>query len=757
MLARILGRNKQTTTASSPVVAVSPKAEETPEQEEIMAASTTPTVARVIETDKAIIEPQTDDNNNAEEQEFPETMIEEESPVKEHSSTHPQIKVEDIQIELSSRDDDDDDDPEKGVLRTQQAPEINDDVLAPAGWVCSLEHEPAASWPVSLCETLPATLRQKLESKAIPRTPLEKRMIRAHVQRSALLSSIQDKNRRQTQRASYLCRVKKDLEATSVRQREQKLAQKLEFASERREQKLADISQSGFIMGSTYPQYEEVMHEEGETSFIEQDQVEDESSMMMTEEDEALMMEYYAHEQEQFKHEQEELAAMDDHSESEYWGASRQSRFESAIRFRDLILKEISKRAGKEVARARLVASQVAAAEVEQSEMRAQVLTERLERASIRRHVLLDRVRVAAGRHSNYVKSVTLTCKYMDRRSAQMLQHQLDSASFRRDVQLEEIKSNARQANLSAQFRACCAYRLLDAKWLNTALRTTAKQNQAHARRSQLAATRQSKLALAADYRLEVARRVQRSDVQERTARALSTDVGAQRATSRRHAFLARRVAKISERRVRHRARRLNAHVARLQAQKWNTRDRCARAAHRRALFLETRVQRAARRNWHSRVARDRVVEFRQEEAAQALGRSLDKLEAAEARAQDARRPVFAELGRLRGVRATQVLLARSSIATRLVQRKEAFARLRQATIEQARTNAALSRVAKSQRVSSNREFMSHFYSQVVSNTTLARGRGAELRRALYLDAVQSCAFENMTRYVCEEGFFLEG
>lgn len=563
-----------------------------------------------------------------------------------------------------------------------------------AGWIYPFEKK--QSWPQDLQECFPATWIQRFDARAVQSTTLEKKMIRADSNRETMMDMIAEKASTHNQHVTHICLVKKDMETSANRAQVTTIESKIQKADERREAMLSEKSSAAMASKAAYED-----HVQEQIDFVE-----------------ALEQEYYIE--------------------------TPQKRMESAIQFRSFIMQEISRRAGARVARARMIASEMANAEAEAADIAGQILNERLQRAEVRRSIVLDRKRLAAGRHSNYVKSVYLTNKYMERRTAQMIQHNLDAAKFRRDVKLEEIKSNARQQNLSAQFRACCAYRLLDAKWLNYALKTTAAQTSAKMRRDLQLEAQQKRLHDAELRRADVL--ATHRLIQSTNAESDSMEMKLRAASERRDALKFERIAVIQERAamIRSRKAKLQAFNRRAARKAWS--QKIEDAARRRANYLARRRQACATRNWHAKILADRFVEELAEAAALTLSNWESKLNSAATRRMESQRPIFAELVSLRLIRAQQVLAARQSIAERIFSRKQAFLKLRLSALNQMRTNRAFDRLARVKRVQSNRAFMDNFYSQVIKNTMIARQRGAELRRSLYTDAIRAAALETIER-----------
>lgn len=556
---------------------------------------------------------------------------------------------------------------------------------SPAGWIHSFDK--SAIWPETL--DLPLGLQARFDQRSIPTVPLDEKMNAATKRRQSILEHRCERLSKHNNKVAHALLVRKDLALSAERNEAEKITQKIEQARERRENILGQKRSSA------------------------NDSITPKSSI----------------------------------SEGEYetYTMSPRSKMDSARRFRSLYLQEVSRRAGQEVEYARMVASEVSSAEEEASAIIQEMLDQRLQRAEVRRSIVLDNRRLAAGRHGNYVKSVYLTNRYMDRRSAQMIQHNLDAAAFRREVKLEEIKSNARQQNLSAQFRACCAYRVLDAKWLNYALKSSAAQTTAKMRRDMRMEELQKRLHEAELRRADVLathRLITSSKAEFMEQYVIRMD----NAAYRRELFLYERRMIIQERANIIRARKSSIHVIKRRAARKAITNKLQAAKMRRDAFLESRRSVCATRNWHAKVCGDRQVEIYQEEHDAGLARFEDKLQAAEQRRIEYQQPIFAQLVSLRVSRAKQVRLARHHIDCRIAERKRAFSKLRLSALNQMQLNKTFDRLSRVKRVQSNRQFMDTFYKQVISNTTTARQRGAELRRALYYDAVKASARETIER-----------
>lgn len=561
-------------------------------------------------------------------------------------------------------------------------------IPSPAGWIHSFDK----TTPWSEMLHLPLHLQARIEKRSIPRLPLDEKMNAAIRRRQEILDLRSERLNQHNSKITHALLVRQDFAFSTKRNDAEKITKKIEQARERRENILSHKGSSTNDSNDPKPSVSESEEHETKTYVM-----------------------------------------------------SPYSKMDSARRFRSLYLQEVSRRAGEEVEYARMVASEVSCAEEEASSIIQEMLDQRMQRAEVRRSIVLDNRRLAAGRHGNYVKSVYLTNRYMDRRSAQMIQHNLDAAIFRREVKLEEIKSNARQQNLSAQFRACCAYRVLDAKWLNYALKSSAAQTSAKMRRDMQMEELQKRLHKAelrradvlAAHRLIMSNKVEFMDQYE---------IRMENAAYRREMFLYERRMAIQQRVNIIRARKSSAHVIQRRAARKAMTNKLQAAKMRRDALLECRRSICATRNWHAKVCGDRQTEIYRENHDAGLERFEDKLRAAEERRQDYQQPIFAQLVSLRVSRAKQVRLARHHIDCRIAERQGAFSKLRLSALNQMQLNKTFDRLSRVKRVQSNRQFMDTFYKQVISNTTTARQRGAELRRALYHDAVRASARETIDR-----------
>lgn len=575
------------------------------------------------------------------------------------------------------------DDIEVEVVKSESMPRQ----IPPAGWVCSYEKN--TIWLQDLADAMPKGLKTKLDRRITSsyqkNKDLNERMNSAWNRRVQLLREKSEKLGRRYNGVLHTVLLTQDQKWNQLRVREENMKKRLNKAEERRESVLAA----------------KMVNKRGEESNDDVD-----------------------------------------------YGAgnsiSRQERMEAASKLRSLILEDKSRRAGQNAEYARLVATEVSHAEEEASAIVERLLEQRLERADVRRSIVLDRKRLAAGRHGNYVKSVYLTNRYMERRSAQMIQHNLDAANFRRDVLLEEIKSNARQQNLSAQFRACCAYRLLDAKWLNYALKSTAAQTTAKMRRDTKFDLQQQKLHEAEMKRADVRARYEMIISEKQDEQGLNERL--HRAAYLRELQLYERRVIIQERNAIIRGRKAAANTINRRKKRQELENKVTAAAYRRSAFLERRRSVCATRNWHARVLADRQQEVYVEESANALQGLNAKLNAAEDRREEYVQPIFAQLVALRGIRAQHVIHANEKFNQRQLDRKIAFSKIRIASLNQARMNKSFERISRFKRVQSNRKFMDTFYKQVISNITMARQSGAKVRRELYNDAIRAAATETVER-----------
>ncbi|OQR92331.1 hypothetical protein ACHHYP_03805 [Achlya hypogyna] len=427
------------------------------------------------------------------------------------------------------------------------------------------------------------------------------------------------------------------------------------------------------------------------------------------------------------------------------WEAS-QARQASARLAREDGLKEKVRRAGRIGDRAKDIAADVAALYGQYAVLATQDLQQRLARAEVRRLIRLDKRRLAAGRHGNYVRSVYLTTKYLARCAGERLVLQLEAATARRRAALDAIATRTRRHNLSAQFRASCAVRLLDAQWLNVALRSSSAQQSAALRRRDLLGERVLLLQAAAARRVDV-REQRRHDTHVRCGLigdALARRLGA--ADARRGAVLAATVARIAGRRDLLRARKWTAARTARRAAAWAIKDRLAQATKRREAFLERRRAACATRNWYARVVAHRQAEVRAEVSARLAARGAAAQTAAANRRCDQQRQIFCELVELRRQRVQHVLVAHAQLVARAVARKAAAAEMRRNEDEHLRARAAHARWLRRQAVAEARAHATHFRAQCLRSSVFARLRAATIRRALFMAAIRAASAEDAAK-----------
>ncbi|KAF0716873.1 Aste57867_2615 [Aphanomyces stellatus] len=432
-------------------------------------------------------------------------------------------------------------------------------------------------------------------------------------------------------------------------------------------------------------------------------------------------------------------------SESTLWETS-QRRIAQAQSTRQQILGERSGRAGFTVERAKAVAADVAELHEQYEALATQDLEDRLTRAEVRRLIHLDKRRLIAGRHGNYVKSVYLTNRYMERREAERLDMAMDAAIARRDAHIESIQSRARRHNLSAQFRASCAFRLFDAQWLNKALRGASAQQAADVRRDHFLQTRVAALQDAALRRHNVARARNRATIERSHAIGSALSERQRSASERRQAQLEWTRDVIAARRDYIRARKINeAHQTKRLAKRYFL-DKVEQATKRREAIVERRRASAATRNWYAKVLAHRQVEARAEASAVAALQIEEKLEAAAYRRQENQRPLFSELVSLRLKRVGHVLNSHHQLLARLSSRKEALASIRLAEMDHERAQSWHAKWLHTQQVKERRDHDLVFRQQCVASHAFARLRSAEIRRALAQDAIRMNVEEDRAR-----------
>ncbi|RHY89981.1 hypothetical protein DYB35_004555, partial [Aphanomyces astaci] len=403
-------------------------------------------------------------------------------------------------------------------------------------------------------------------------------------------------------------------------------------------------------------------------------------------------------------------------------------------------------RAGAVVERAKAVSADAAVLLGHYKVVAAQDLEARLARAEVRRTIHLDKRRLIAGRHGNYVKSVYLTNRYMERREAERLDLAMETAIARRDAHVESIQSRARRHNVSVHFRAGCAFRLFDAQWLNQALRSAAAMQAATLRRDAILQDRVARLQDASVRRQQVARTRLRVGVETASAIAQNLAARLHGASRRRSAQFAWVRHCISGRRDHLRARKIQAaHVAKRIA-KAAVLDKVNQATKRREGWLERRRAATAARNWYAKVLAHRQQEAREEDAAALAARISDEQEAAAQRREEFTRPLFSELVALRSQRVQHVLHSHHQLLVRLSARKEALAAVRLAEFAHLRARASHAVWLHTQQVTERREHDHVFRQQCVASHAFARLRSAEIRRALAQDAIRVAAEEDRTR-----------
>ncbi|CAK5023197.1 unnamed protein product [Aphanomyces euteiches] len=423
-----------------------------------------------------------------------------------------------------------------------------------------------------------------------------------------------------------------------------------------------------------------------------------------------------------------------------------QRRITLAQEAREQLLSQRSARSGAAVDRAKAIAADIASLHEQYKELAAQDLQDRLTRASMRRLILLDKRRLIAGRHSNYVKSVYLTNRYMERREAEQLEINMDAAVARRDANIEAIQSNARRHNLSTQFRVSCAFRLFDAKWLNQALRNTSAQQSADLRRDQLLQARLAALQDAASRRFHVMCTRRQQTIEKANLVGAALQKRLDEAAIRRQIHLTMIRQRIVDRRELIRARKIHfAHQFKRYA-KWFYLDKVDQAKKRREAWLEHRRSAAATRNWYAKVLAHRQVEARIESSESLALQVQEKLEAAASRRFEYQRPLFSELVNLRGKRVEHVLGAHKQLLTRLSARKAALASIRLAEIDHERATARHAAWLHVQQVKERREHDQVFRQQCIASHAFARLRSAEIRRALGYEAIRVAAEQNRER-----------
>lgn len=562
-----------------------------------------------------------------------------------------------------------------------------------SSWIHSFDK--TCVWPKTLTTCFPAALAGRISARSVPSRALDEKLTDATARRAAFYAKRIDALLTHNKAVRHALLVRKDLSRAEESRKASLLRNKSQAAQARREDIL------------------------GQKRSCANDLVTPKSSISES-----------------------------DHEEVMYNNVTSSSmqKMENAVQFRNLYLKEVSRAAGKSVEHARWVAQEVQSAHEENAAFIEECMDARLARAEVRRSIVLDRRRLAAGRHGNYVKSVYLTNRYLDRRSAQMIQHQLDAATFRREVKLEEIKSNARQQNLSAQFRSCVAFRMWDAKWLNVALKTTAAQTAAKMRRDLASEQLQERLHEAALRREEVQATKRAILANQRDTVASETYEKMENATYRREIRLYERRAVIQERATIIRARKSLLSARERKAKRKELANKAEQAKMRRDAFLTSRRSACATYNWHAKIAANVQQEKLQEITATGLSQWQDRLTRAELRRQEFQEPIFAMLVSLRLKRAATVRSARTYVDKRIAERKTAFTNLRLSALGQKSINKTFERLSRVKRVQSNRQFMETFYKQVIANTTTARQRGAELRRSLYYDAIKAAATETIER-----------
>jgi hypothetical protein len=568
----------------------------------------------------------------------------------------------------------------------EESPELVSDV--PSAWIHAFDKN--QSWAQGL--TMPTTLAKSIDTRIqkLPSKNAEVRFTETIARREERLDDIAEERYQYHLKIAHAAMAKLDLEDHLLAKRASKIEERIQDASDRREAIL--LEKAAWANELTMP-----------------------------------------------------MAPENEEDESVIEAVTPQKRFDEAIKKRNELLSEKKRRARMQVDRARFISSALNEAEGEYAEYCNQHLEERLHRADVRRSIFLDRRRLNAGRHANYVRSVYLTGRYMERRTGEMIQHNLDAADFRREVRLEERKSNARQHNLSAQFRVSCANRLFDAKWLNKALKSNANQTTAKMRREMIRDNLLDRLHKAELHRADVrtALKISNEQIEENRA-ALEQKVAA--AQYRRELQILKKTAAIKARRTNLRARKLNREVQERRTLKQKCDEKMNMANKRRELLIERRRAHAASRNWHAKAFAHRHLEEIEEQ--QALGKSQieDKLDAASERKDAYQRPIFAELDSLRGVHARQVMDAWQEYKEKSQERKDTFSRMRLAGITQNQLNKSFDRIAHQKEVQSRRERFDTFKKQCISSTMFARMRTAEIRRSLYQDAVRASAEETVRR-----------
>ncbi|RHY31626.1 hypothetical protein DYB32_003323 [Aphanomyces invadans] len=402
-------------------------------------------------------------------------------------------------------------------------------------------------------------------------------------------------------------------------------------------------------------------------------------------------------------------------------------------------------RAGAQADRAKAISADAAAMLGHYEVVAMHDLEARLARAEVRRTIHLDKRRLIAGRHSNYVKSVYLTNRYMERREAERLDMAMDAAIARRDAHLESVQSRAR--SIIPPIRTTgCAFRLFDAQWLNQALRSAAAQQAAALRRDAILQERGARLQEAALRRQQVARTRLRVSIE--TASAVSHQLASRlhEASRRRSANVAWVRHCIAGRRDHIRARKIQAaHIAKRRA-KEAALDKVNQATKRRESWIERRRAAAAARNWYAKVLAHRQQEALQEAAEALAARIQDNQAAAAQKRAEFERPLFSELVALRALRVKHVLHSNQQLLARLSARKAALAAVRLTEFAHQRARTSHATWLHTQQVTERREHDQVFRQQCVASRAFARLRSAEIRRALAFDAIRVAAEEERAR-----------